>query len=104
MVPAILKTARSHNSIDGETGAPIVDDDHFAQHVEGRHDAVAQLLQNLQRDPRHTELRGLGDGPAAGRHFNKFRMGCASVDGPRAIEALVELAPSAVVTATCPRQ
>lgn len=101
VVPTILKTARANNSIHGETGVLIFDGIHFAQLVEGTHDAIEQLRRNLERDKRHAEMRVLSDGPAVSRCFNQFRMGYASIEEPQSIGALLNQDVNTVVTEFC---
>ncbi len=52
----IHRSARELNALDGITGLLVFNGTHFLQIIEGAHDAIADLLERLRRDPRHTGL------------------------------------------------
>ncbi len=55
-VAEIVDAARSHNEKMGITGALAATQDHFAQLLEGPSAALDELMEKIERDPRHTEI------------------------------------------------
>jgi hypothetical protein len=58
-IDRILSAARIRNESLQVTGALISTQDNFAQILEGPQDALDQLMESIERDPRHTEVRTL---------------------------------------------
>ncbi|QAY80332.1 BLUF domain-containing protein (plasmid) [Sphingosinicella sp. BN140058] len=55
-IAAIVEVARSRNADLGISGALVATDAHFAQILEGRRDAVFDVMASIERDRRHTEV------------------------------------------------
>jgi hypothetical protein len=53
---AIVATARAHNAQVGITGGLIRSAGYFAQLLEGSADAIDELMERIDRDPRHTDV------------------------------------------------
>lgn len=68
-VADIVACSRVRNGRLGVTGALVYSGGHFAQALEGRKAAVAELMRSISRDPRHTDVTILADGPAPARRF-----------------------------------
>jgi hypothetical protein len=62
------------------TGVLLTMGDHFVQMLEGDRDDVLQLLETIQRDPRHTDFRVIDLRPAAERAFAQWAMRCIPLD------------------------
>lgn len=56
-IDAIVTISRSRNEALGVTGALVATPTHFAQMLEGREAALAELMESIGRDPRHTDIR-----------------------------------------------
>lgn len=56
----IRATSASNNRRYGITGSLLHAPGFFAQYVEGPQTAIEELIGRLQRDPRHTDIRGVG--------------------------------------------
>ena len=57
VVKEIVAAARRNNPAFGITGALLFDGERFCQLIEGDEPAVRTLMDNIARDPRHTEVR-----------------------------------------------
>ena len=55
-VAAIIATARRHNPRKGITGMLVFGGGIFFQWLEGPHRSIAELMERLQRDPRHDSI------------------------------------------------
>jgi len=85
-IDSICHQSRANNARDDITGLLVFDGQAFCQFVEGPRDAIAALLERLERDPRHVEMRVLQHGPvASGRRFPAWRLGYAYSADPAAI-------------------
>lgn len=62
VVKEIVAAARRNNPSFGVTGALLFDGERFCQLIEGDEPAVRRLMDNIARDPRHTDLRLLFTG------------------------------------------
>jgi hypothetical protein len=98
-VMAIARCALRRNREIGVTGALYYDDAQFFQVIEGEEAAVRALFERIRRDPRHTDVTVLSEGPAASRIFPdwamKFLDGAWVPDGPRLFDhAALSRAPS----------
>lgn len=78
----LLHDARGYNAADGITGLLIHSQGRFLQVLEGEPEALADLLQRLRRDPRHSDLHVLFDDDVEQRLFATWSMGCANFDDP----------------------
>ncbi len=73
---ALVAQVRPHNHGLGLTGLLLHSENLFLQVLEGDKAAVRELYhERIARDPRHTHLRLLADGPAAARVFPDWSMG-----------------------------
>jgi hypothetical protein len=70
----ILAAARSRNRTLGVTGALIFTHDNFAQLLEGPPGALEKLMSSVQRDPRHTEVKIVGNEKNTTRRFADWDM------------------------------
>ena len=53
----------------------------FFQVLEGEEDAVRQVFDKIQRDPRHERIKVLFEGPIEAREFADWRMGFVDLNG-----------------------
>jgi hypothetical protein len=105
VVGHIVTLARARNAADGITGLLVFDGMRFCQHFEGPRDRVLALMERLQADPRHMDVRTLYAGDVAQRRYQRFEMGLAEVevgdelagirelDGARALQRFLALRP-----------
>lgn len=75
----ILAKARAFNAARGITGILVYDDGSFLQVLEGPSEAVASLVERIERDPRHTRFRLLSKRETEVREFGEWTMGFADV-------------------------
>ena len=87
-VPRLLAQARSLNAQRQITGLLVFDGMRFCQHFEGPRDGAMALMERIARDPRHTQVRIVYQGPLDQRHYGRFGMGYAEPDAPDAIANL----------------
>lgn len=84
-VEEIVSVSRPRNGSLGVTGGLLFSGGHFAQWLEGRREAVEELMRSIARDPRHTDIVILEAGPAAARRFADWTLAYAGrstfVDG-----------------------
>lgn len=59
---------------------------HFVQVLEGRHEALDELMRSIEHDPRHREMRVVVREPIATRRFAHWDMGV--LDGASLAEEL----------------
>ena len=81
-VGAIVSRARAHNAAQNITGLLVFDGMRFCQHLEGPREAVETLMQRIEQDPRHVEVRVVHRGPLQARRYSGFGMGLAESEGP----------------------
>lgn len=72
---AILTTARKNNPPHGLTGMLLYDHRYFMQAVEGDRTEVNSLMQQLIKDPRHTDFLLLRFATVSERTFPHWSMG-----------------------------
>ena len=72
---ALLESARTTNARYGVTGMLVYAARSFLQQFEGADADVEVIWDRIRLDPRHTELRVLGDGPVTQRQFEDWSMG-----------------------------
>jgi hypothetical protein len=58
-ITSILASSLAKNRALSVTGALVGTPDHFAQVLEGSRDAVAKIMQGIEADPRHANIRVL---------------------------------------------
>jgi Sensors of blue-light using FAD len=105
VVGKIVAQARRRNAERQITGLLVFDGMHFCQHFEGPRREVMALMDAIEHDPRHTQVRVVYEGPLAQRRYQRFDMGFAATedadeigrlhqldDGP-ALQRFLEMAP-----------
>jgi hypothetical protein len=75
-VDAIIRASIRHNRQVGITGLLLVHQGYFLQVLEGRSEAVLTTYGRICDDPRHSDAKVLGAGPAQARSFPNWNM-CA---------------------------
>lgn len=81
-VGSITSRARARNLERGITGLLVFDGQRFCQHLEGPRDAVDELMAQIAKDPRHTDIRVVHAAPLPVRRYTGFGMGLAESEGP----------------------
>jgi CheY-like chemotaxis protein len=76
----LLAQSRAHNAAHGLTGVLLYSDGRFVQLLEGAPGAVGAVFARIARDPRHTGVVTLADGPADHRLFGEWSMAYRAVD------------------------
>lgn len=84
---AIHRTAQRENAARAITGLLIFNGTHFLQVLKGEPPHLAQLLDNLRRDPRHSNVQVRHDDPIEARSFPGWSMELLNVS-PVEAEAL----------------
>ena len=79
-VQTILSVAQVRNRRLDVTGVLAQSDGHFAQVLEGRDDAVAEVMTRVIRDRRHTGVRIVYERPIERRQFAHWAMGLVRRD------------------------
>jgi len=74
VLESILGTAQINNTEHDLTGLLVFDDQHYLQVIEGGRMKVSQLLGNLYKDPRHTDLLVLDFDYISQRQFPDWSM------------------------------
>ena len=96
----ICEQSRTNNLRDGITGLLVFDGHAFCQFVEGEERAVTALLDRLERDPRHRNMRRLQFGALAGpRRFPLWRLGYAYSADPSVIAEMAATREVAAIAA-----
>jgi hypothetical protein len=78
----LLAQSRVNNTRVGLTGILLYKDGNFMQVLEGELDAVHALYAAIQRDPRHSGLLTLLQGPLAERQYPDWSMGFRDLNSP----------------------
>ena len=73
-VEAIVSTAVSRNAANSITGMLVYTPSHFLQYLEGDERMVRSTFERIRKDPRHTELRVLGEAAVSARRFEQWAM------------------------------
>lgn len=94
----IHRSARELNALDGITGLLVFNGTHFLQIIEGAHNAIADLLERLRRDPRHTGLEVRDERRIAKRSFPDWSMELVRVNASyfKARDAIADRLPDTV--------
>jgi hypothetical protein len=79
---ALLEWSRTYNAAHNITGLLLYSDGRFVQLFEGPEATVRALYARIQRDPRHTHVVTLSDGPGPQRWFDDWHMAFGQVDAP----------------------
>lgn len=77
----ILASARRNNARVGVTGALLFSDGCFAQVLEGAREDIEAVFENIECDPRHSEVTILHLHPIPERSFGQWSMAFAGIDG-----------------------
>ncbi|MGJ7546518.1 BLUF domain-containing protein [Variovorax sp. LT1R16] len=91
VVGQIAAQARRRNTERDITGLLVFDGIHFCQHIEGPRDAVLTLLERLQQDARHTDLRVVYESARTERRYRRFDLGFAQSDGAEDMASIQSL-------------
>ena len=70
----ILKTARNFNSKNEVSGCLVFSKGYFIQLLEGSKDTIKELMDNIDRDKRHTNIDILSEGKSEKRIFDTWDM------------------------------
>jgi hypothetical protein len=81
-VGSITSRARMRNAERDITGLLVFDGQRFCQHLEGPPEAIDALMQQIEEDPRHVDVRVVYEAPLAARRYSGFGMGLAECEGP----------------------
>jgi hypothetical protein len=73
-VSLIVRVSVAWNAIAGITGALAFTGARFAQFIEGPADGIAELLDRLHREDRHSQLAVVLDEEAKERRFSSWQM------------------------------
>jgi len=76
----MLKKFKDNNARADITGMLVYKGGNFMQAIEGPPDAVRELFERIQRDPRHTGIYKLLEKQISEREFSKWSMGFQNVD------------------------
>jgi len=71
----ILVQSRANNTRRQITGMLLLSGDNWMQVLEGEQEEVSMMFDIIERDPRHTNVYKLSDGPTAQRSFPDWSMG-----------------------------
>jgi hypothetical protein len=77
-----LQEWRTNNERMDLTGMLLYKDGKFMQVLEGEEESVKKLSSKIDRDPRHTQVNLLLEGPATHREFPDWSMGFSDLDSP----------------------
>ena len=91
-VKRILASAHRNNPDKGITGALLYSGGWFCQVVEGTEDALDELFETIQMDPRHKQVTVLHFEPIESRSFDEWAMAYAGVcsDVPFDIDGVLQ--------------
>lgn len=76
----LLVQARAKNEAQRISGILLYSQSNIVQVLEGEESVVRAIYEVIGRDPRHTDVTTLADGPAARRSFPDWSMGFTTVD------------------------
>lgn len=98
---AIHRTASQVNALEGISGLLIFNGTHFVQIIEGSANAVADLVERLRRDPRHSGLEIRDEREIEARSFGGWSMELVRVSGTylEAKETIRNRLPASISTA-----
>ena len=90
-VADIAGKSRSTNRRLDITGLLVFDGMNFCQQLEGGAQELAELMAHIQKDPRHTQVTVVHQGPLDKRRFWNFSLGYTSAEDIEALERLRQL-------------
>jgi hypothetical protein len=73
-IQQIVNVSKRRNAESHVTGALMFSGDHFLQHIEGPAASVAQIKASILDDPRHVQIRTLGEGALQTRAFGGWAL------------------------------
>lgn len=79
-IESILSIARSKNKDLSITGALLYSGGYFSQVIEGPLEAIEELFETIQNDPRHSEVTVLHFNPIEIRSFSEWSMALAGIE------------------------
>lgn len=79
-VKSILSTAQTNNPALGITGALLYSGGYFCQVIEGESEALEDLFETIQMDPRHNQVTVLHFEPIEQRNFSEWAMARAGIE------------------------
>ncbi|MDR6859441.1 BLUF domain-containing protein [Variovorax guangxiensis] len=80
VVGQIVARARARNAREGITGLLVFDGMRFCQQFEGPRRNVLRLMERLEADPRHVQMRVVYEGELLQRRYHAFDLGLAQVE------------------------
>ncbi|MEH6517193.1 MAG: BLUF domain-containing protein [Halioglobus sp.] len=86
------------NQLQGITGALLFIDHCFIQIIEGEEHSMSDLLDKLEVDPRHHDMRIISDHLEDSRHFSDWSMGLVSTPDEEKKKVRSELRAVADIT------
>ena len=101
----LLEKSRKNNAKLGVTGMLLYQRGKFVQVLEGEERVVRDLADRIAKDPRHTGVVILHEGPSSGREFPDWSMGFRDLDDTieRGIEGYSRLLDSSLSPASFAR-
>lgn len=99
VVADIAGKARIANEALHITGLLIFDGMHFCQQLEGNQKDVLALIERIQKDPRHSHMTVVYQGPLQERRFERFCLGYTYVADEDVLAQLALLNGQAVIDA-----
>lgn len=77
---ALLFKSRKNNEKSDITGMLLYEDGTFLQIIEGPDDALRQLIEKIEKDPRHERIITISQRAIPKREFEQWRMGFAKLN------------------------
>ena len=84
----LFTDARANNKKQHITGALLLREGWFVQTLEGDEQAVQQLFDRIERDPRHTDIEVIDTGTVPSRVFARWAMARIGEEGGPAINVI----------------
>ncbi len=79
-IESLLTVSRQKNKVLKITGALLYSGGYFSQVLEGPIDAIEELFETIQNDPRHAEVTVLHFNPVENRSFSSWAMALAGIE------------------------
>ncbi len=94
----IHRTAREVNALEGITGLLVFNGTHFLQIIEGSESTIAELVERLRKDPRHTGFEVRDQRKVDTRSFPDWSMELVRVNASyfQARDTLEDMLPDTV--------
>lgn len=94
----ILREAWAHNREAGIGGYLLRTAESYFQWLEGPRAPLDALMARIGRDPRHTDLQVLAEGPLSGRNFANWVMGYHELSAEETRDLAAGAAPAQTAT------